>query len=133
MKRFDVVAGSTGLELAQAFRRFGSEVVVVEALERLLPKEEPEAGEVVAEVLRGEGVDLRLGTEAVAARTENGEIVLSLEEGELRGDALLLAVGRRGSVTGLGVEPLGVHLDRGYVRVDRRARTSVAHIFAAGD
>jgi pyruvate/2-oxoglutarate dehydrogenase complex dihydrolipoamide dehydrogenase (E3) component len=125
--------GATGLELAQAFRRFGSKVVVVETLERLLPKEEREAGEVMAEVLRGEGVDLRLGTEAVAARSENGEIALSLEEGELRGDALLLAVGRRGSVTGLGVEPLGVHLDRGYVRVDRRARTSVAHIFAAGD
>ncbi|HWJ43958.1 MAG TPA: NAD(P)/FAD-dependent oxidoreductase [Gaiellaceae bacterium] len=125
--------GPTGLELAQAFRRFGGEVVVVETLERLLPNEEPEAGEVMAEVLRGEGVELRLGTEAVAARSENGEIALSLEEGELRGDALLLAVGRRGSVTGLGLEPLGVHLDKGYVRVDRRGLTRVANIFAAGD
>jgi pyruvate/2-oxoglutarate dehydrogenase complex dihydrolipoamide dehydrogenase (E3) component len=125
--------GSTGLELAQAFRRLGSEVVVIETLERLLPKEEPEAGEMVAEVLRQEGVDLRLGSEAVAARTEDGEIVLSLEREEVGGDALLLAVGRRGSVGGLGVEPLGVRLDDGYVRVDRRGRTSVANIFAAGD
>jgi pyruvate/2-oxoglutarate dehydrogenase complex dihydrolipoamide dehydrogenase (E3) component len=126
-------AGATGLELAQAFRRFGSEVVVVETLERLLPKEEPEAGQVVAEVLRREGVDLRLGSQAAAARTEDGEIVLALERAELRGDALLLAVGRRGSVNGLGLEPLGLQLDDGYVRVDQRGRTSVANIFGAGD
>ena len=125
--------GATGLELAQAFRRFGSKVVVVETLERLLPKEEPEAGEVVADALRREGVDLRLGSQAVAARSEDVGMVLALEREELRGDALLLAVGRRGSVAGLGLEPLGVQLDEGYVRVDRRGRTSVANIFAAGD
>ena len=125
--------GPTGLELAQAFSRFGSEVVVVETLERLLPKEEPEAGQVVAEVLRREGVDLRLGSEGAAARTEDGEIVLALERAELRGDALLLAVGRRGNVTSLGLEPLGVRLDDDYVRVDRHGRTSVSNIFAAGD
>jgi pyruvate/2-oxoglutarate dehydrogenase complex dihydrolipoamide dehydrogenase (E3) component len=125
--------GATGLELAQAFRRFGSEVVVVETLERLLPKEEPEAGAVVADVLRREGVDLRLGTEAVGARTEDGEIVLALAREEVRGDALLVAVGRRGSITGLGVDRLGIRLDDGYVRLDRRGRTSVANIFAAGD
>jgi pyruvate/2-oxoglutarate dehydrogenase complex dihydrolipoamide dehydrogenase (E3) component len=125
--------GATGLELAQAFRRFGSDVVVLEMLERLLPNEEPEAGQVLAEGLRGEGVELRLGSEAVAARSDAAGIVLSLEREELRGDALLLAVGRRGSVTGLGLEPLGVQGDDGYISIDRRGRTSVASIFAAGD
>jgi pyruvate/2-oxoglutarate dehydrogenase complex dihydrolipoamide dehydrogenase (E3) component len=125
--------GATGLELAQAFRRFGSDVVVLEMLERLLPNEEPEAGQVLAEGLRGEGVELRLGLEAVAARSDAAGIVLSLEREELRGDALLLAVGRRGSVTGLGLEPLGVQGDDGYISIDRRGRTSVANIFAAGD
>jgi pyruvate/2-oxoglutarate dehydrogenase complex dihydrolipoamide dehydrogenase (E3) component len=125
--------GSTGLELAQAFRRFGSEVVVVERLERLLPGEEPEAGRVLAEVLRGEGVDLRLGAEAGAVRASEAEIVLSLEKVEVRGDALLVAVGRRGRVADLGLEAFGVDLDHGYVKIDERGKTGAAHIFAAGD
>src|SRR5919198_1040236 len=125
--------GATGLELAQAFRRFGSQVVVVEMRERLLRGEEPEAGRVLAEALRGEGVELRLGAEAIAVETDGGEIVLSLKTDELRGDAMLVAVGRRGSVEGLGLEALGVDLDGGYVVIDGRARTSAAHVFAAGD
>ncbi len=126
-------AGATGLELAQAFRRFGSEVVVVEMLERLLPSEEPEAGRLLAEVLRGEGVELRLGAEPEAVKMDGAEIVLSLGNGGLRGDSLLMAVGRVGSIDGLGLEGLGVALDGGYVKIDVRARTSVGNIFAAGD
>ncbi len=125
--------GATGLELAQAFRRFGSEVVVVEILERLLPRDEPEAGRVLAEVLRGEGVDLRLGAKAVGVTTDGAGLVLSLEQEELRSDALLVAAGRSGSVEGLGLEALGVTLDGGYVKINGRGRTSVANIFAAGD
>src|SRR6266508_4374443 len=100
-------AGATGLEFAQAFRRFGSDVAVVEMLERLLPNEEPEAGHVLAEVLRVEGIDLRLNAEACAVSADGAEIVLSLGREELRGDALLVASGRRGSVDGLGLEALG--------------------------
>jgi pyruvate/2-oxoglutarate dehydrogenase complex dihydrolipoamide dehydrogenase (E3) component len=125
--------GSVGLELAQAFRRFGSEVIVVELLERLLPSEEPEAGQVLARVLADEGVDLRLGTKAVAARRDGDESVLELEQGELRGDVLLVAAGRTGSVSQLGLAELGVELDRGYVKIDERCHTSVGNIFAAGD
>jgi pyruvate/2-oxoglutarate dehydrogenase complex dihydrolipoamide dehydrogenase (E3) component len=125
--------GATGLELAQAFRRFGSEVVVVEPLQQLLPGEEPETGRLLAEVLRGEGVELRLGDEAAAVNTDRAEIVLSLANDELRGDALLVAVGRVGSIDGLGLEALGVELDGGYLKIDARGRTSVPHLFAAGD
>jgi pyruvate/2-oxoglutarate dehydrogenase complex dihydrolipoamide dehydrogenase (E3) component len=125
--------GATGLELAQAFRRFGSEVVVLEMLERLLPNEEPEAGRVLVDVLRREGVDLRLGSEVVAVRSDGPRIVLSLGREEHSGDALLLAVGRRGAAEDLGLEPLGVQVDNGYISIDRRGRTSVANIFAAGD
>jgi pyruvate/2-oxoglutarate dehydrogenase complex dihydrolipoamide dehydrogenase (E3) component len=129
-----VLGGSSvGLELAQAFRRFGSEVTVVELLERLLPHEEPAAGELLARVLADEGVGLRLGVKAVAAGREAGEIVLELEQGEARGAVLLVAAGRTGSVTELGVEELGVELEHGYVKIDERCRTSVKNIFAAGD
>ncbi len=125
--------GSVGLELAQAFRRFGSEVAVVELLGRLLPCEEPEAGELIERVLANEAIDLRLGVKAVAARRDEDEVLLELEQGEVRGDVLLVAAGRAGSVAQLGVEQLGAELDHGYVKIDERGRTSVENIFAAGD
>jgi pyruvate/2-oxoglutarate dehydrogenase complex dihydrolipoamide dehydrogenase (E3) component len=126
-------AGATGVELAQAFRRFGSEVVVIEMLERLLPGEEPEAGRALAEIFRAEGVELRLGAKARAASVDGDEVVLSLGRDELRADALLLAAGRRGNVAEFGLEALGVALDGGYIKIDRRGRTSISTIFAAGD
>jgi pyruvate/2-oxoglutarate dehydrogenase complex dihydrolipoamide dehydrogenase (E3) component len=125
--------GSVGLELAQAFRRLGSQVAVVEIADRLLVREEPEAGEIAHRVLVEEGVELRLGTPASAVRRENSEVVLSLGATELRGDTLLVAVGRRGATDGLGLERPGVELERGYVKIDERCRTSVKHVFAAGD
>jgi Protein of unknown function (DUF3179)/Pyridine nucleotide-disulphide oxidoreductase/Pyridine nucleotide-disulphide oxidoreductase, dimerisation domain len=106
---------------------------VIELLERLLPEEEPEAGRVLADILRDDGVELRLGTEAQRVGTDGAEVTLSLGREELRGDALLVAVGRRRSVDGLGLDALGVALEGGYLRVDGRARTSLSHIFAAGD
>lgn len=125
--------GSTGLELAQAFRRFGSEVAVVEMLEKLLPREEPEASRLAAQVLAAEGVDLRLGQPAVAAELRLAEIVLRLENGELAGDTLLVAAGRRAAVGGIGLDRVGLELERGYLSADERCRTSVAHVYAAGD
>jgi pyruvate/2-oxoglutarate dehydrogenase complex dihydrolipoamide dehydrogenase (E3) component len=125
--------GAVGLELAQAFRRFGSEVAVVEQLDRLLPREEPEAGALVAGALAAEGIELRLGARVVAARREGAELVLSLADGEVAGDALLVAAGRSGSVAGLGLDVVGVELEHGYVKIDRRCRTSAEHVFAAGD
>lgn len=125
--------GAIGLELAQAFRRFGSEVTVVELLERLLPGEEPEAGELAAQVLAAEGVELRLGAPARRAELRDGGIVLELDGGQVAGDTLLVATGRRAATEGLGLEALGVELDGGYLKVDERCRTSVPHVFAAGD
>jgi pyruvate/2-oxoglutarate dehydrogenase complex dihydrolipoamide dehydrogenase (E3) component len=125
--------GSVGLELAQAFRRFGSDVAVIEQLERLLPREEPEAGELVARALAEDGIELRLGATVGAARREGDRLLLALADGEVAGDALLVATGRRASIAGLGLERLGVELEGGYVKVDGRCRTSARHVFAAGD
>ncbi|HET8605462.1 MAG TPA: NAD(P)/FAD-dependent oxidoreductase [Gaiellaceae bacterium] len=125
--------GAIGLELAQAFARLGSRVTVVELLDRLLPREEPEAGALIADVLRGEGIELRLGVEAESVRRDDAEIVLRAGGDELRGDALLVATGRRGHTGGFGLERLGVALEKGYIVADRRCRSSVAGVFAAGD
>jgi len=125
--------GSIGLELAQAFQRLGSRVTVVELLDSLLPNDEPEAGRLVEQALGAEGVELLLGSRAVAVRENGGAIELVLERGEIRGDALLVATGRRAAVAGLRLAEIDVELERGYVRVDRRCRMSVGHVFAAGD
>lgn len=125
--------GPTGLELAQAFRRFGSEVALVELLDALLPREEPEAGELATRALRDEGVELRLGTPVLRAQRRGEGIVLTLPSGELAGDALLVAAGRKALTDGLGLERVGVELEHGFVKIDRRCRTSVPHIYAAGD
>jgi pyruvate/2-oxoglutarate dehydrogenase complex dihydrolipoamide dehydrogenase (E3) component len=124
--------GPIGLELAQAFRRFGSEVTVVEMLDQLLPYGEPEAGAAVERILAADGVELRLGARALEVKG-GSEIELILDEGRVSGDVLLVAAGRRASVAGLGLEALGLALDKGYARVDRRCRTSVRHVYAAGD
>ncbi len=124
--------GSIGLELAQAFRRFGSEVVVVEMLDHLLPHDDPEAGAAIERILTADGIDLRLGARVVEVK--GGDVIeLILENGRVQGDVLLVAAGRRASVADLGLETIGVDLEGGYVQVDRQCRTSVRHIYAAGD
>ena len=126
--------GSTGLEFAQVFRRFGSDVVIVEQDGKLLPREEPEAGELAQEVLAAEGIELRLASPAMHARRSDGAIALSFESGEEEvGDALLVAAGRRAQSDDLGLELLGVTLRDGFVEADEHCRTRAEHVFAAGD
>ena len=122
--------GSVGLELAQAFRRIGSAVAVLEAADRVLLEDEPDAGEAIARTLSEEGVELRLGATVSAAEQRGDNIVLRLDGGELVCDSLLVATGRMGSVDSLGLE---VELERGYVKIDRSCRTSLPHVYAAGD
>jgi dihydrolipoamide dehydrogenase len=81
-------------------RRYGSEVTIVQAPERLIDREEPAVGELIASALRAEGIELRLGQQAKAARAENGRRVLQLEDGsELSAAQLLVATGRRPRTT----------------------------------
>jgi len=126
-------AGPTGLELAQAFRRFGSEVAVVERLPEILQSEEPEAAAAALRALGRDGVELHLGVEVTAAERRGDDVVLRWDGGEASGDALLVATGRLAATGGLGLERAGVELDRGFVRVDARLRTSAEHVYAAGD
>jgi pyruvate/2-oxoglutarate dehydrogenase complex dihydrolipoamide dehydrogenase (E3) component len=134
-------AGPQGLELAQAFRRLGSGVTVVEA-ERALAREDPECAQVVLDALAEEGVDLRTGAavahvEEVAAG-DAVRIKVALREGSsecpIVASHLLIAAGRHANADDLGLERAGVRrADGGSIRVNRRLRTANRRIFAIGD
>lgn len=122
--------GPIGCELGQAFARLGSKVTMVEAMDRLVPGEEPHASQVVRERLEAEGVTVLTGyrAEKVDAGTLHGP------GAPVPYDALLAVTGRRAHTAGLGVGAAGVKLtDRGDVQVDDRLRTSNPRVYAAGD
>jgi pyruvate/2-oxoglutarate dehydrogenase complex dihydrolipoamide dehydrogenase (E3) component len=123
--------------LSQAFRRFGSEVHLVEHGDRLLKKESPDAASVVQSQFDREGVCLHLGWDATSAEKMGGSTSLLIERrGEkkkLIGDAILVAVGRKPQLDGLGLEAAGVTYSQRGIEVDDRLRTSNLAIFAAGD
>ena len=125
--------GPVGVEMAQAVRRLGGEVVVVERGEHLLSGEPAPLGVALAEVLRRDGVELVLGAQAIAARREGDDYVLELDDGsEQHGDRLLVATGRRPRVDGLGLETVGVEADSHGIRVDTRLRAG-ERVWAIGD
>src|SRR5919109_973199 len=130
-----VGGGATGCELGQAFARLGSSVEIVEAAPLLLPREDPEAGRFLTDVLSGEGVGLHLG--APVARVEpqhDGAGVLVAGERRIEYDRLLVALGRQPAGDGIGLENVGVDVDaRGFVKVDARLHTTGDRIWAAGD
>jgi mercuric reductase len=130
--------GSIGLELGQAFARFGVRVIVVEALERILPTEDPDVSEALTEALKAEGIEVHAGVRvARVERTERG-YRLTVQQGSLTGtleaEQLLVAAGRRPNTEDLGLESAGARTDgRGFVVVDEYMRTANPDVFAAGD
>jgi pyruvate/2-oxoglutarate dehydrogenase complex dihydrolipoamide dehydrogenase (E3) component len=124
-----VGGGPIGMEMAQAYQRLGAQVVMV--ADHLLPKEEPEAREVMQRVFEREGVRFVWGR-AKSARKDGDEIVVADRE-EARGDLLLIASGRKPAVAGLDLEKAGVKYSGKGVPVDDQLRTNVKNIYAAGD
>jgi pyruvate/2-oxoglutarate dehydrogenase complex dihydrolipoamide dehydrogenase (E3) component len=122
--------GPIGMEMAQAYQRLGADVRLV--ADRLLPKDEPEAREVMRRVFEREGVRFVRGR-ARSARKQPDEIVVSTDGEEVRGDLLLIASGRQPTVAGLDLEKAGVAYSEKGIPVDARLRTNVKHIYAAGD
>ena len=127
--------GPIGVEMAEAFSRLGSRVTVIEAMDRILPREEPESSEVIAECLEQIGVTLRTKTACTAVEHSVNHVTLTFDAGTtLECDALLVSVGRTPSSAGFGLEMIGVGTStRGFIKVDDRLRTSVRSIYAAGD
>ena len=124
--------GAVGIEMAQAHRRLGCEVTVIEA-DRALGREDPAAAAIVLEALTAEGVRVLEQTRVTAARGHADGIALETETGELTGTHLLVATGRRPTVEGLGLERAGVETGRGGIMTDARLRTGNRRIFAIGD
>ncbi len=130
--------GSIGCELGQAFSRLGSEVTIVEGAERILPREDPDAATALHRVLETEGVRLRIGANVTAVEaSEPGSRSGQLRLGDgttLEFDQLLVAVGRTPTTGDLGLDAVGVEVDRrGFVVVDNHLRTTNPLIWAAGD
>lgn len=134
-----VVGGSyIGLEFAQIYRRFGCRVTVVEKGPRLVSREDPDVSEAVAEILQGEGVELRLHAECIhfARRGEHSVVGVACQSGEpeVIGSHVLLALGRQPNTDDLGLDQAGLKVDaHGYLVVDEELRTNQPHIWALGD
>jgi dihydrolipoamide dehydrogenase len=125
--------GPVGVELGQFLRRFGAEVTLVHHGRRLLAREEPRVGELLAQTLGDEGIDVRLGVEARSVAPAQGGRAVTLSDGaEVNGQELLLATGRAPRTQGLGLEAVGVDHGQGGIEIDGRCRAGEG-IWAIGD
>jgi pyruvate/2-oxoglutarate dehydrogenase complex dihydrolipoamide dehydrogenase (E3) component len=134
-----VLGGSyIGLEFAQIYRRFGSEVTVIELAPHLIPREDEDVSQAVAGFLQDEGIDIRVNSKVVGVKKEGNDIAVSVatdgKQSQVAGSHLLLAIGRRPNTDDLGLDKAGIATDpRGYIEVDDQLRTNVPAIWALGD
>ena len=125
--------GAVGVEMAQAVRRLGGQVALVEMGDHVLPREPKPLGDALGEVLRRDGIELVTQTSATRARRDGSDYVVELEGGrELKGDRLLVATGRRPRVHDLGLETVGVRADAKGIPVDAHMRVA-DRLWAIGD
>jgi pyruvate/2-oxoglutarate dehydrogenase complex dihydrolipoamide dehydrogenase (E3) component len=134
-----VVGGSyIGLEFGQMFRRFGSEVTIIEMASRLIHREDEDISAAIAEILQNEGIQLRLDAKCIAFSKRGGQILAQVDctsgDREVSGSHVLLAVGRKPNTADLGLDKAGIAVDeRGYIQIDDQLRTNVSGIWALGD
>ncbi len=128
--------GPIGLEMAQAFARFGIPVTVFEAEDRVLPREEPEASDLIADVLRRDGIDVRTGSRVEKVEEVDGGGIRLVDGGGavVEAEQLLVAVGRRAVTEGMGLDAAGITVDeRGYIVTSDDLSTSTEGVYAVGD
>jgi pyruvate/2-oxoglutarate dehydrogenase complex dihydrolipoamide dehydrogenase (E3) component len=134
-----ILGGSyIGLEFGQVYRRFGSEVTVIELGPRLIAREDEDVSHAVAEFLKEEGIDVRVGSKVIGVEKQGNAIAVKVEStakiSQVVGSHLLVAIGRRPNTDDLGLDKAGIATDgRGYIQVDDQLRTSVPGIWAMGD
>ncbi|WP_430437521.1 dihydrolipoyl dehydrogenase [Oceanibaculum nanhaiense] len=140
-KHLVVIGGGViGLEMGSVWRRLGAEVTVVEFLDRIVPTMDQDIGKQFQRVLTKQGFKFMLGSKVTGAKTAKSGVTLTVEPAaggkkeELKADVVLVAIGRRPFTQGLGLEALGVAMDkRGFIQVDDDYQTSVNGIYAIGD
>jgi len=140
LPRHLVVLGGSyiGLEFGQMYRRFGSQVTIVELGSRLIPREDEDVSQAVAGFLAKEGIEVQLNAKCLGLTKRGDDTVMALDcEGgkrEVIGSHLLIATGRRPNTDDLGLDRAGIKMDqRGYIEVDEQLRTSVPGVWALGD
>lgn len=127
-------AGAIGLEFAYFWSSMGAEVTVIEGLDEILPREDREAAKEARKQLRKAGLDFQLGTFVDHVKATDSGTVVTLKDGTtFEADLTLIALGITPNTEGLGLEELGVKLERGFVPVDANLRTNVGGIYAVGD
>ena len=129
-----VGAGASGAEIASGYARLGSEVLLLEALDRVLPSEDPDISRLVERGLKRQGIAVHTGTPVANVKAEGSTVSFSYGDQSAEVDYLVIAAGRGADVEGLGLADAGIELDeRGLIRVDGAMRTSRAGVYAIGD
>ena len=134
-----ILGGSyVGLEFAQAYRRFGSEVTVIELGPRLIGREDEDVSRAVADFLKDEGIDVRVDSKVVSLEKQGNAVAVTVESAgkssQIVGTHVLVAIGRRPNTDDLGLDRAGIATDaHGYIQVDDQLRTNVPGIWAMGD
>jgi len=126
-------AGAVGVEFADVFAAYGVSVTLLEALPRILPIEDEDCSKEVARAFRRRGIEMKTGVKVASVAPGGPGAVVETDQGRLEAERVLMAVGRAAKVQGLGLEALGVQVERGFVRVSPRMETSVPGIYAIGD
>ena len=122
------------VEFASVWRSFGSEVVIIEGLDRLVPNEEPAISKALDRAYRKRGIESKLGNKFKAVTQTADEVTIELENGDqVTADILLVAVGRGPNATGFGFEEQGVQMERGWVLTNDRLQTNLPGVYAVGD
>jgi dihydrolipoamide dehydrogenase len=126
-------AGAVGVEFADVYASYGTQVTIVEFLPRLVPIEDEEVSAQLARSFGRRGITIKTGVKVNAVKPGGPGMVVETEGGRFEAEQVLMAVGRGARVKGLGLEPLGVQLDRGFVKISPRMETSAKAIYAIGD
>jgi pyruvate/2-oxoglutarate dehydrogenase complex dihydrolipoamide dehydrogenase (E3) component len=134
-----ILGGSyVGLEFGQMYRRFGSEVTIIQRNERLTPREDPDISQAIREILEDEGIRILTDADATRVEKRGDQIAVTVtvrgKTTEVAGSHLLVATGRRPNTDDLGLDAAGIETDApGYIKVDGQLRTNVSGVFAMGD
>jgi dihydrolipoamide dehydrogenase len=126
-------AGAVGVEFADVYRAYGTDVTILEALPRILPIEDEEVSAQLARSLTRRGITVLTGAKVVSVKNGAAGVVVDTDGGRLEAEQILMAVGRGARIAGIGLDTLGVTLERGFIAVSPRMATSVPGLYAIGD